>query len=80
MSVKEIACLLETMKDTQERQVLVHLATIGEITPMDALKDYGCFRLSARIYRLRNLGVPIKTTIRYQNGKQFAVYSLEDVA
>jgi len=50
----------------------------GELTAIDALKKFGCFRLAARIYRLRQSGHKIEKRMqRLGNGKNIAVYSLE---
>ena len=50
----------------------------GELTAIDALKKFGCFRLAARIYRLRQDGHNITSQIRsLGNGKRLAVYTLE---
>jgi len=50
----------------------------GELTAIDALKKFGCFRLAARIYRLRQSGHKIEKRMqRLNNGKNIAVYSLE---
>ena len=38
---------------TQEQMILQHLQEFGHITPMVALEEYGCFRLSARIHDIR---------------------------
>ena len=38
-----------------------HLIAHGSITPMEALNLYGCYRLGARVWDLRQAGVPIKT-------------------
>jgi len=51
---------------------------IGGITPIDALNLYGCFRLGARIWDLRDKGHDTKTEIITKNGKNFAMYHLED--
>lgn len=48
-----------------------------KITPLDALKKYGCFRLGARINDLRNEGHHIITKIVKKDGKRFAQYSLK---
>jgi hypothetical protein len=45
--------------ETQNQQVLAYLKTGKEITPMDALRMFGCFRLAGRIYDLRQEGWPI---------------------
>jgi len=44
----------------QTDMVLDHLRG-GPITPLDALKLYGCFRLAARVYDLRKDGHDIIT-------------------
>ena len=50
----------------------------GDLTAIDALKKFGCFRLAARIYRLRQAGHNIKSTTKTMpNGKHIAVYTLE---
>jgi len=38
---------------TQEAQILKYLQAGRSITPLAALKKFGCFRLSARIFTLR---------------------------
>lgn len=40
--------------DTQLFNVRRHLLLGNEITPIDALNKFGCFRLSALIYIIRN--------------------------
>lgn len=40
--------------DGQTYQILQHIKTFGSITPQEALKEYGCMRLSARIWDLRH--------------------------
>ena len=46
------------------------------ITPLDALKKFGCLRLAARINDLRDAGHFVRTDIVSKNGKKFARYSL----
>ena len=48
------------------------------LTPMDALRRFGCFRLGARIWELRNEhGMDIRTEqFRTESGKIVAAYSL----
>ena len=46
---------------TQTDMVKKHLNKKGFITSWDAIKLYGCTRLSAQIYILRNEGMKIKT-------------------
>ena len=49
-----------------------------KLTPMDALRRFGCFRLGARIWELRNEhGMDIRTEqFRTESGKIVAAYSL----
>ena len=62
--------------DSQEDKILYHLKHIGNLTPIDALNLYGCFRLGARIYDLRKQGHKIKMELEKNNGKCYARYSL----
>ena len=60
----------------QNAMVLEHL-TRGPITPIDALRLYGCFRLAARIYDLRQIGHNIITTrVLNAEGNPYAEYHL----
>ena len=64
-------------RTTQKDNVLAHLKQHGMITPLDALKLYGAFRLGAIIHTLRHEdGYNIKTTIANGDAK-YAIYSLE---
>lgn len=54
--------ILRTLQEgSQCHEILEHLMTRGSITPMEAVKDYNCYRLSARIADLREKGVEIET-------------------
>ena len=79
-------------EESHKRQVLEYLKRHGSITPMDALREFGCYRLGARIYDLRREGVKIRTRLVEQQNKptlmrrlkgekpetvRFARYSLE---
>jgi len=60
---------------SQKERIKAHLEIYGNITPLGALKEYGCFRLSAVIFDLRAEGMTIDTKmIKNQNGKHFAEY------
>lgn len=63
--------------ETQCQQILAHLKKFGSITPLDALQLFGCFRLSARIYDLREQGYNIVTDRVKGKNKQFASYRLK---
>ncbi len=61
---------------TQTEMIRAHLEAGREITPIDALEQYGCFRLAARINDLRKAGLPIETLTEQRNGKAWAKYRL----
>jgi len=46
------------------------------ITPLQALNQFGCFRLAARIHELRSMGIDVIKTNVVKNNKQFAQYSI----
>ena len=56
-----------TKKQTQNSLILKHLQENGKINPLESLNLYGCFRLGARIFNLRQEGHNIET-IRKKNG------------
>ena len=67
---------------TQEKFVKVWLEENGEITPLDAYKEFAIMRLSSIILRLRKQGMDIKTdytTARNRFGVDvtFATYKLK---
>lgn len=64
-------------KPTYKQQVLTALKAGEMMTPLDALRRFGCFRLGAVIYDLRQEGYRIKTHSITENGKYFAGYTLE---
>lgn len=54
---------------------VLHAMKFGrKLTPMAALRLYGIFRLSARIYDLRKSGHVIHSGKQTVRGKTFAVY------
>tara|TARA_B100001250_G_scaffold22653_1_gene19091 strand:- start:12280 stop:12480 length:201 start_codon:yes stop_codon:yes gene_type:complete len=60
---------------TQNDMILVALKNGERVTPLSALQNFGCFRLSARIWDLRNEGHPIsKKYISTPQGKSVAEY------
>lgn len=69
-------------ENTQRTLVKKHLNKKGSITSWEAIKLFGCTRLSAVIYDLRNDGVKIRTykvtkKNRYGNYVTFAEYVKE---
>lgn len=65
--------------DTQRQQIRARLLQKKAITPMDALRDFGCFRLAAQIFNLKKEeGLPIITeTVKGENGKRYARYFID---
>ena len=61
---------------SQSDDILRHMKRHGPITPMDALQQYGCFRLAARIADLRGRGYPIVVETVRAGGKRFARYRM----
>ena len=61
---------------TQTEAIRRHLQQGRPITPLEALQEYGCFRLAARIDELRHEGLDIETLTQTRNGKRYAVYVL----
>lgn len=63
---------------SQTARIKAALLKGEKLTPMDALRRFGCFRLGARIWELRNEhGMDIRTEqFRTESGKIVAAYSL----
>jgi hypothetical protein len=66
------------MKQTDA--ILLHLQSGRTITPIDALSKYGCFRLGARIFDLKEAGHPIEKEMVTdpETEKRFARYWLQE--
>ena len=63
--------------ESQERMILKHLQRGGAVTPLFALKHFGCLRLGARIYDLKQKGHDIqRQMIKFIDGKRVAEYRL----
>lgn len=69
--------LKTNMNKTSQASAILSLLKQGrKITPLEALNNFGCFRLGARIYDLRRLGYDIQKRTIHQGEKQFAQYFL----
>ena len=65
------------MSSTQNTQILHHLKSGKSITALEALNEFGCLRLSGRIYDLKKEGHSItKDMIATPSGKRVAEYRL----
>jgi hypothetical protein len=60
----------------QEKQILDYLRQGNAVTPLVALEKFGCMRLAARVYRLREQGFKIETRHKRSNNKVYAEYYL----
>lgn len=68
---------MENNTESQNKQIKAYLESGRSITPLDALNLFDSFRLSARIFDLRNdYGMDIKSEIVESNGKRYAKYWL----
>jgi hypothetical protein len=57
------------MKDSQNKRLLSHLLQGNKVTPLTAWSMLGIYRLSARIFDLRDQGFDVKTDrIEVENG------------
>jgi hypothetical protein len=61
---------------TQEQMIVSDLERGKSITSLDALTNYGCLRLAARILEIKNAGYNIGKQMVTKNGKTFASYFL----
>lgn len=73
---------MKEQANTQKRLIRDLLMSGGSITALEALRDFGCYRLASRIYDLREEGLAIEKTmdegVSKVTGKpvRFARYSL----
>lgn len=68
---------------TQTEKILAYMRDYGSITPLDALAEFGCMRLAARIADIRATGIPITSTMessknRYGETVRYSRYKLEE--
>lgn len=64
---------------TQNEQIRKYLEAGNTLTPLEALKLFGCFRLATRIFELKKQGLNILTDIveDVATGKRYAKYRLK---
>lgn len=62
------------MKKTQSERILNFLRSGKPITPVGALREFGCLRLAARISDLRRGGHKIKSRMVRRGEKAYASY------
>ncbi len=61
---------------SQNELIKAALLSGRSLTPLDALEDFGCFRLAARVADLRRDGLDIECSTETTNGKRYARYRL----
>lgn len=66
---------------TQNEKILQYIEQEGSITPLDALREFGCMRLASRVSELKKEGYPIKTEMetsknRYGEPIRYARYRM----
>ena len=70
------------MKTTQCKLILEYMKKNGSITPLEAIQNFGCMRLSGRIFDLKKQGYRITTdmqTVPTRYGTAMvAVYRLDE--
>lgn len=69
------------MSSSQTQKILKHLIRYGKITSIQAFNNFGCTRISARIFDLKQLGIGIDTQMVFKkkaNGEHvhYGVYRL----
>ena len=62
--------------ESQNHQILQYLQNGNKITPIEALNLFGCFRLGARIWDLREKGNDIISKLVTVGKKRLAQYEL----
>lgn len=61
----------------QAQDILAHLRAGHTITPLEALANFGCLRLGARVWDLKQDGHQIgREMVALPNGKRVARYSM----
>ena len=71
------------MRTSQSQKILDYLQKGGSLSPLEALRLFGCGRLGARIYDLKKQGWQISTSAEVQRGpdgeyKCYARYRLAE--
>lgn len=62
------------MRHSQNARILAYMNQGRSITGLLALRLYGCFRLAARIWDIRQQGINVKQRLIQINGKRVSVY------
>ena len=73
----------DTTKMPQCDMIIMYMKDRGSITPLDALREFGCMRLAARIADLKERGyriesIPEANTNRYGQKIRYSRYYLDE--
>ena len=73
--------MTDTTKTSQCDKILADMQEFGSITPLDAIREFSCLRLGARIWDLKQKGYKIRTDFesaknRYGDTVHYARYTL----
>ena len=71
------AWAIAMIKPTQEQCILAAMQQGYKLTPLVALRRFGCFRLGARIYNLKRKGYKIESRLVKVNEARVAEYWME---
>ena len=66
---------------TQNDSIFAALVAGRRITPLDALQEFGCFRLGSRIWDLRQIlgaDAVVKQNVKLPSGKTVAEYHIPE--
>lgn len=67
----------EKTSQSQCKMILSHLQSGQKLTVLDSMKLFNCYRLSARIKNLRDMGYQIETEmVKTTSGKRIAEYRM----
>ena len=63
---------------SQSQQILAWMQAGNDITPLEAWQRFGCLRVGARVYDLKQAGHKIVTAMitDARTGKRYACYSM----
>lgn len=67
---------MEITTESQNLTVKKHLEKYGSITAERAVRIYGIFRLSGRIYDLKKSGLNIRSELKFRGSAHWSQYSL----
>lgn len=62
---------------TQTESIALWLRSGKSLTPIEALQNFQCFRLAARIKECKKMGLDIEMNLVSSQGKKYACYSLK---